>query len=346
MGSMINNGKSVNLSFISVIVPVYNMQNFLSQCIESIINQTYENLEIILVDDGSTDGSSKICDEYAQKDKRVTVIHKENGGLSDARNFGLAVATGDYISFVDSDDYIHPQMYEILLYFAKKENSDMVTCAYERDDESIFQTKIVISDIMSACFDGHRNFDQIIDFANVVAWCRLYKKTVFDGITFPVGKLHEDEYTIHRILYKCKNVVCLREKLYFYRRNNNSITSTLTERHIHDALNAFEDRIDFALEHNWLELLPSALRRYPEYCFYAYNTIKEQKDKNYLCILKKIRQNLKNIIKKYGKKNFSRKYICFSNGILCYSCYLFVEEVVIFLRLHIIKLIRSSLRGL
>lgn len=319
------------LPLISIIVPVYNVREYLPRCIESIANQTYKKLEIILVDDGSTDDSGSVCDEYAQKDKRVTVIHKENGGLSDARNFGLPVATGKYISFIDSDDYVHPRMFEILLYFAQKKNSDMVTCAYERDDESIFRTEISISDIIPVYLDGHKNFDEIIDFSNVVAWGRLYKKNVFEGITFPVGKLHEDEHIIHRVLYKCKNVVCLREKLYFYRRNSNSITSVLTEKHIHDALNAFEDRINFALEHNWIELLPSALRRYPEYCIYAYNTIKEQKNKNYLYILKKIRQNLKNMIKKYGKKNFSRKYICFSRGGLCYSCYLFAERVISFL---------------
>ena len=115
---------------ISVIVPVYNVENYLPRCLDSIINQTYTNLEILLVDDGATDNSGKLCDEYAQKDNRIRVFHKENGGVSSARNMGLDNATGEYIAFVDSDDYIDKCMYEIMLNSSVQNNADIVVCGY------------------------------------------------------------------------------------------------------------------------------------------------------------------------------------------------------------------------
>lgn len=178
---------------ISVIVPVYNVEKYLEKCVQSIINQTYENLEIILVDDGATDNSGKICDEFAKKDSRIKVIHKENGGLSDARNFGLDIATGKYISFIDSDDFVNKRLFEILHKEIIKNDYDIAFCDYfkffENDnvDEEISNSYKILEhtkySILNLYYDiGHKHEKA------VVAWGKLYKSKFFKDIRYPKGK--------------------------------------------------------------------------------------------------------------------------------------------------------------
>jgi len=164
---------------ISVIIPVYNVIDFLKECLGSVLNQTYKNLEIILVDDGSTDGSSQICDEYKKKDRRIQVIHKENGGLSDARNYGMKYAKGEYIAFLDSDDYVENTMYEKLYNKAISENADYVECDFywvypnkKKEDKGFRYT----------------NKKEMFVHARVVAWNKLIKRDVIKE-KFPYGKL-------------------------------------------------------------------------------------------------------------------------------------------------------------
>ena len=201
---------------ISVIVPIYKVEKYIHRCIDSIINQTYKNLEIILVDDGSPDSCPRICDEYAKKDKRIKVIHKENGGLSDARNKGVDIATGDYIAFVDSDDYIHPNMYEVLIYELEKNNSDIALCKYKIVyEKSKIKTEIdgkfeVYSLNNLQALDSMYGKDGV-DF--IVAWNKLYKKDLFNKIRYPVGKIHEDEYTTYKLLFASKNVIYIEYEL-------------------------------------------------------------------------------------------------------------------------------------
>lgn len=311
---------------ISVIIPVYNVEPYLRQCVDSVAGQTYRDLQIILVDDGSTDGSGNICDEYATKDLRIKVIHKKNGGLSEARNFGLSLASGEYISFVDSDDYIHPQMMELFLKFALESNADMVTCRYERDDEEFFLKSIDIASVVPEYFDGKKDFDSIIIRSNVIACCRLYKKTVLEGFSYPVGKLHEDEY-IHRILFKCQKVACLKEKLYFYRIRENSIMGVFSEKRVYDELEAYEDRIAFALEHKWTEIYHLAFGRYAHYCKDTYEQIQECYAGDFKGLLGYLRRSLRAVIKKYGEKNFEKDYIAFSKGSLYYESYKVIAKL-------------------
>ena len=173
---------------ISVIVPVYKVEPYLSRCLDSIINQTYRNLEIILVDDGSPDRCGEICDEYARQDSRIRVIHKANGGLSDARNHGIDVAIGDYIAFVDSDDYIATDMYEKMLARLELDNSDMVVCNYYRFDEGSAPPKDGYIQLPDRVLTQDEAFDFYLQIGGdyVSAWNKLYKRTIFDDLRYPV----------------------------------------------------------------------------------------------------------------------------------------------------------------
>ena len=209
---------------ISIIVPIYNVENYLDKCIKSIINQSFKNLEIILVDDGSPDNCPAICDEWAKKDNRIKVIHKENGGLSDARNAGLAVATGEYIAFVDSDDYIEADIYKKLLSVALNNKCDIVSCklrmVYENDKN--FVTKddsedIIIystEDAMSALID---------DKIRQVVWNKLYKADIIKNIPFDVGKHHEDEFWSYKAIGNATKIATIDYTGYNYLQRSGSI---------------------------------------------------------------------------------------------------------------------------
>lgn len=213
---------------VSIIVPVYNVIEYIDKCIISIIQQTYVNLEIILVDDGSTDGSEKICDAYAKKDERVRVIHKPNGGLSDARNVGIDKSNGEYIAFVDADDYIELTFVENMLNEAKKNNSDIVQCAYER----VYQNGKCKQYIISAmCIDGNKVDDMVVrkrlnSECFDIAPNKLYKRKLWENIRFPKGRIHEDYATIYKIIYLANRMTILDQVLYYYVQREGSITAT------------------------------------------------------------------------------------------------------------------------
>lgn len=187
---------------ISVIVPVYKVEPYLSRCLDSIINQTYRNLEIILVDDGSPDHCGEICDEYARQDSRIRVIHKSNGGLSDARNHGIDVATGDYIAFVDSDDYVTTDMYEKMLARLEFDNSDMVVCNYYRFDEGSVPPEYGYINLPDRVLSKDEAFDFYLQIGGdyVSAWNKLYKRGIFADLRYPTGKIYEDTFVICEVL--------------------------------------------------------------------------------------------------------------------------------------------------
>lgn len=209
---------------ISVIVPIYKVEKFLDECVQSIVNQTYKKLQIILVDDGSPDCCGKLCENWAKIDRRITVIHKENGGLSDARNAGLAVATGDYIAFVDSDDWIEPQMYEIMLSTLKKEKADIVACGIIDTylDKEVIHSSSYISGGSEIFL---KNIYQDTVFP-VAAWNKLYKRDLWDGFRFPKGKICEDAFTTYLLVDKASKIIQIPEALYHYRIRENSIMTT------------------------------------------------------------------------------------------------------------------------
>lgn len=219
---------------ITVIVPIYKVENYISKCIESIINQTYSDIEIILVDDGSPDNCPKICDDYCRRDKRIKVIHKENGGLSDARNIGLECAKGKYILFIDGDDYIKSEMLEIMHKVIISDASDMVICNYELVDEyekvaAQERDKIYEHDNEKIVIDEKTFWDNCYDYDYlyyVVAWNKLYDRKVFDNIRYKKGAVHEDEIILHKIVDKCNKISCIPEKLYIYVQHENSIMNS------------------------------------------------------------------------------------------------------------------------
>lgn len=228
---------------VSIIVPVYKTEKYLRQCIDSILAQTYTNLEVILVDDGSPDNCGTICDEYAVKDRRIRVIHKENGGLSDARNAGIDGATGEYLMFVDSDDYIAPEMIEVLFTALKENDADMSLCSFACVDENGIEISesITQSPIKREVVNGHELLKRMVEpfgWYYVLAVIKLYKKDLFRNIRFPRGKIHEDEFIAHHVIGLCKKIACVSEKYYKYVQNGVSIThnrNSLSELHVAEA---------------------------------------------------------------------------------------------------------------
>ena len=237
------------MSEISIIVPVYNVEHYLENCIESILNQTFKDFELILVDDGSTDNSCKICDIYEKKDSRIKVIHKNNGGLSSARNAGLDIACGKYVGFIDSDDSIHPRMYEILYDLIKKYESDISCCNYKKiydifKDE--YENVNSLEVIEMSNIEAIKNlYDKEIGVKLVIACNKLYRKNLFDKIRYKVGRLHEDEFMAHRILYNSKKITYVDNELYYYLQRDGSIMSKKTYKRKVDALLAQSDRMRF-----------------------------------------------------------------------------------------------------
>lgn len=213
---------------ISIIVPIFNVQDYVSECIESLLAQTYQNIEIILVDDGATDDCPTICDRYAEEYKSVFVIHKKNGGLSDARNVGLRSAKGEYVLFIDSDDYIDKQMVEILYIAAENNNAAISACEYRKIyDKPIIEkgdvdaTTSVVSgkELIKALYSGN--------YSNVgfVAWNKLYKKSLFidNDIEYPYGRVYEDTFITYKLLYNAAYVAIVNYPLYNYRIRVGSI---------------------------------------------------------------------------------------------------------------------------
>ncbi len=211
-------------SLVSIIIPVYNVEGYIARCIESVINQTYNKLEIILIDDGSSDNSGKICDEYARKDTRIKVIHKENGGVSSARNAGLDVATGEYIGFVDSDDYIDVNMYECLVNSIKYSGCSIVVCGYhELLGGAIRDVEICEKE---TSIPGREGIIRLIEDKTYrgYLWNRLYKRELFDGIKFPETIVMEDLYVNHLLFEKVDKIHLLNKALYYYIRREDSVT--------------------------------------------------------------------------------------------------------------------------
>lgn len=239
-----NNDKKV-----SIIIPVYNIEPYIGECIESCLRQTYNDFEMILINDGSTDSSGKICDEYAQKDKRIHVIHQENQGLSEARNNGMEIAKGEYIFFVDGDDAITDNALSVSIDSAEKYNSDIVYFQFQRwNGETIFSDH-----------EEWKNHELLLNSEECLelllqrkmcemVWHGLYRKSVIDGIKFPVGKINEDVYWKYKIIHKAKCIKLISDNLYLYRMRSDSIMNQTFSWKNFDCLDGAYSR---ALEISW-----------------------------------------------------------------------------------------------
>ena len=236
-----------NDPLVSVIVPIYNVEKYLGRCVDSILAQSYEKMEIILVDDGSEDGSSQICDYYEEMDERIHVVHKENGGLSDARNAGIDICNGEYLLFIDSDDYIHSGMVGGMLEAAIKEDADIVECGalYEDEDSPKRSGKRKGTGLRKS-FDHEQAVTNILDYrSRIMAWGKLYRADLFKSIRFPYGKLHEDEFIVPFVVDLCSRYVYMDKQYYIYVQRKGSITNSAFNAKRLDILEAHEKRLAF-----------------------------------------------------------------------------------------------------
>lgn len=247
---------------VSVIVPVYNVEKYLRRCLDSIINQTYRNLEIILVDDGSPDNCGVICDEYASKDHRVQVIHRENGGLSVARNAGLDVATGEYIAFVDSDDWLADEFVE-KLHANAEQNALVVTNLFFWE-----------SDIKNWTAMEQREFETIDSYEfwkrttenectpYIVACSKLYPRKIFNDLRFPEGLIHEDEAILHHVVNQVNYIHVIHDPLYYYRQSNSSIMGQGFNPRRLDGFVAWADRLGYFRKYGFVEAEDALANKY------------------------------------------------------------------------------------
>ncbi len=258
---------------ISIIVPIYNAEIYLERCITSIVGQTYSDLEILLIDDGSTDKSPFICDAWAEKDKRIRVIHQVNEGVSSSRNKGLNNVSGAYLMMVDSDDYISENAVEYMLRAAIAEKADIVICDFEKGNHDDWA--FTCSEKEAKTENAEEVFLKIYENDHnklrfVVPWCKLYKTELFLGVRYPERRIFEDIYTTHHLIFKSDRITLLDQKLWYYYQHKDSIMSQPFHIGKLDYLEALSDRVDFFREkgiekleqHAYDELLHSLIWEY------------------------------------------------------------------------------------
>lgn len=240
----------MNNPTVSIIIPIYNVEQYLQQCLDSILNQTYTNLEIILVDDGSPDSSPSICDDYAAKDSRVKVIHQKNQGLSAARNAGLDICTGDFLTFVDSDDWIDESFIKTLLEIAQENEADIIICNHKKIS-STFECADDIKETLYSSSDAETHLIKNYSVPFAISCCKLYHRNIFSKLRFPVGKINEDEYTSYKAFHYSHKVATTNKALYYYRQREDSITGQ-NKNCDYSAIK--EEQIAFFFENNRIDL--------------------------------------------------------------------------------------------
>lgn len=228
---------------LSVIVPVYNVQEYVSYCINSLLRQTYQNLEIILVDDGSTDDSGRICDQFAAEYDRVVVYHKKNGGLSSARNYGLQYASGEIVAFVDSDDWVDAEMYSTLIRDMQENHSDVSACGYRLVYDDVESAEATSAPGQLRVFRGTEVLSNL--YTDFCAWNKVYRKELFAEISFPEGKLYEDARTTYKIMALASVATVNSGKFYNYRQRSGSIMKTFSTKNYLDRVHVWDEIYDF-----------------------------------------------------------------------------------------------------
>jgi glycosyltransferase involved in cell wall biosynthesis len=239
---------------VSIIIPIYNVAAYIEESLESVIYQTYCNLEILLVDDGSTDGSGKMCDEYEKRDSRIRVVHQDNRGLSAARNTGLNMMSGDAVAFLDSDDALMPDYIEKMVATMVKENADLVLCKYltyrttgRMIGESIDKERPLIP---GGIYDHISSLQAMVDGKfNHSAWNKLYSRKLWDSIRYPEGQVYEDIATTFKIVSRCDKICVLDDPLYRYRKRPGSILETHSSKNVNDWLSSCS-LFEAFVEHN------------------------------------------------------------------------------------------------
>lgn len=253
---------------ISIIVPIYNVEPYLSRCVDSVLAQTYQDFELILVDDGSPDGCGAICDRYASRDARIKVIHKVNGGLSDARNAGLEIAQGEYVAFIDSDDWVMPDYLEKLLNGLAETGADICECEIIRTEEPVIAAEEPLGEIL--CCDTQRAMQLLVQdtVLRQHVWNKLYRREIIGDIVFPKGKTNEDEFWTYQVFGKARKVAKIRNALYFYFQRPGSIMGETYSLKRLDALEAKAERQKY-IDKNFPDLTTLAKHNLFGSCIYA-----------------------------------------------------------------------------
>ncbi len=305
---------------ITVIVPIYNVEDYLDRCVKTICQQTYKNLEIILVDDGSPDRCGQMCDDYARQDERIKVIHKPNGGLSDARNAGIEIATGEYLVFVDSDDYIHQEMIGRLYNALKVYRADLAVCGYEEVTEEqeadVTRPMKGEEEILVGDEDKKRHLFGPDFIAFHVAWNKLYKRSMFAQERYPKGKIHEDEFVTYKLVDRAERIVYLKENYYFYVQRNQSIMQIgFSQKRLH-RLEAYQEKLEYFAESQKWDYFQEHLLGMRCLILQYVDEIKAD-GKNKVSILKPYHKIFCSLWKKYNKSYREDRKRKFSNGLFC-----------------------------
>ena len=293
---------------ISIIIPVYQVEKYLDKCITSVVNQTYTNLEIILVDDGSPDRCPIICDEWKSRDPRIKVIHQKNGGLSHARNEGLKIATGEFISFVDSDDWIEPNMVEILLTAMQETDADITICRYQKETNNVQESISSPSSLERKAYTAEEALELLISSKNIIStavWDKLFRRQVIGDIHFAEGKIFEDSLWTAQVIGSAQIIISIDIPLYhyFFRSDGLSHNVNNLKCRFRDLTEMLERRIQY-LHEKYPSLENLAIAKYQIFCCYNYTQISlnlRQYDTD-----GSIRQNLYNSFCKWEmRKNFT-----------------------------------------
>ena len=255
---------------ISIIIPVYNVDKYLPKCLDSVISQTYKHLEIIIIDDGSTDNSGIICDEYALRDNRIIVIHQPNRGLSAARNSGLDIAKGVYVMFVDSDDYVEPSFCEKPLRIAIREQVDIVSFGYFKIGNKSTKVKTTNKPRTVQASEAIKLLITLDDVIHGFVWNKLYKRALFEQIRFPVGRTFEDQGVNYLLFHSAKNIFISEESLYYYYRREKSISKAYySPKGIMDRFELWCDRLRF-IQNNYPEIESVQIQQLAKEAFFAF----------------------------------------------------------------------------
>lgn len=226
---------------VSIIVPCYKVEYYLSTCIKSVLNQNYQNWELILVDDGSPDNCGAICDQYASQDKRISVIHKRNAGVAAARNSGIEKANGDYATYLDGDDYLHPDCLKAMVHIAEAQNADIVQCGYVRGNETVFPILDYFETV--SLYDNHSIF--ATDTAKIIVWGKLYRIDILKGIHIPEGRYFEDDLVTWRWYYAANRIAVTSNPYYYYTCNEQSTMAQHCRKPNLSFIEAYQERVSF-----------------------------------------------------------------------------------------------------
>ena len=316
---------------ISVIVPIYNVEQYLHRCVDSILNQTYTHLEIILVDDGSPDNCGKICDEYAEKDSRIVVVHRENGGLSAARNSGIDICKGEYIGFVDSDDCIHPQMYELLLQDIQQNNTLLSFCHPNMcHNQEVNKVKIINH---TECHEKSYILEKcLVENIWWSACTKLYHKSLFNETRFPEGWNNEDYPFIMRIYDKCDKITVNYNKLYNYCLRPGSIARSSFNIRKFDQIYTGKDVFDYMKLHH-PEFASPAQKNLLASCIGLLMILADQKTESF----NDKKQMIYDIIHENFSSGIKNKYLTKAQKLLLTAAYIHPSAFNLIYKLKIYK---------